>query len=195
MENTSATTLNDNTLFTEATENIRTSEGLVAHELAHQWFGDYVTCKDWSHVWLNEGFATYYGQLLGGQKHGRDQLLYSLYGSARAIVGRTNVKATVERRYDNARELFSYLAYDKGAWVLHMLRSQLGDDLYRQCVKTYLERNQYGSVVTEDFNRVIEELSGRGFDQFFDQWVYHGGQPELDKAGENFRAPNPAPQR
>ncbi|HEX5221937.1 MAG TPA: M1 family aminopeptidase [Verrucomicrobiae bacterium] len=180
MENTSATTLTDSTLFTDATENIRSSEGLVAHELAHQWFGDYVTCKDWSHVWLNEGFATYYAQLYGGHKHGRDALLYSLYGTARGIVGRTNVKATVERRYDNARELFSYLAYDKGAWVLHMLRSQLGDDLYRQCVKTYLERNQYGSVVTEDFNRVIEELSGRGFDQFFDQWVYHAGQPELD---------------
>ena len=180
MENTSATTLTDTTLFTDATENIRSSEGLVAHELAHQWFGDLVTCKDWSHVWLNEGFATYYAQLYGGHKNGREVLLYSLYGNARGIVGRTNVRATVERRYDNARELFSYLAYDKGAWVLHMLRSQLGDDLYRQCVKTYLERHQYGSVVTEDFNRVIEELSGRGFDQFFDQWVYHGGQPELD---------------
>jgi len=180
MENTSATTLSDGTLFTSDTENIRTSEGLVAHELAHQWFGDLVTCKDWSHVWLNEGFASYYAQLYGGHKHGRDELLYSLYGTARGIVGRTNVKATVERRYDDARELFSYLAYDKGAWVLHMLRSQLGDDLYRQCVKTYLERHQYGSVVTEDFNRVIEELSGRGFDQFFDQWVYHAGLPELD---------------
>ena len=182
MENTSATTLTDTTLFTDATENIRSSESLVAHELAHQWFGDYVTCKDWSHVWLNEGFATYYAQLYGGHKNGHDVLLYSLYGTARGIVGRTNVRATVERRYDSARELFSYLAYDKGAWVLHMLRSQLGDDLYRQCVKTYLERNQYGSVVTEDFNRVIEELSGRGFDQFFDQWVYRGGQPELDIA-------------
>jgi aminopeptidase N len=181
MENTSATTLSDTTLFTEATENIRTSEGLVAHELAHQWFGDYVTCKDWSHIWLNEGFATYYAQLYGGHKHGRDVLLYSLYGTARSMVGRTNTpRAMVDRRYDNPGELFGFLAYQKGAWVLHMLRSQLGDDLYRQCVKTYLERNQYGSVVTEDFNRVIEELSGRGFDQFFDQWVYHAGQPELD---------------
>ena len=182
MENTSATTLTDGTLFTDATENIRSSEGLVAHELAHQWFGDYVTCKDWSHIWLNEGFATYYAQLYGGHKNGRDALLYSLYGTARGLVGRTNATRMVERRYDSARELFGAIAYQKGAWVLHMLRSQLGDDLYRQCIKTYLERNAYGSVVTEDLNRVIEELSGRSFDQFFDQWVFHGGQPELDIA-------------
>ncbi len=181
MENTSATTLTDGTLFTDATENIRSSESLVAHELAHQWFGDYVTCKDWSHVWLNEGFADYYQVLYSGHKHGRDELLYNLYESARGIVGRTNAgRAIVERRYDDAREQFSYLAYDKGAWVLHMLRSQLGTNLYRQCIKTYLDRHAYGSVMTEDLNRVIEELSGRSFDQFFDQWVYHGGQPELD---------------
>jgi aminopeptidase N len=86
----------------------------------------------------------------------------------------------VERRYDDPGDLFGYLAYQKGAWVLHMLRSQLGTDLYRQCIKTFLERHAYGSVVTEDLNRVIEELSGRSFDQFFDQWVYHGGFPELD---------------
>lgn len=180
MENTSATTLTDGTLFTDATENIRNSESLVAHELAHQWFGDYVTCKDWSQIWLNEGFATYYAQLYAGHKHGRDTLLYSLYGTARGLVGRTNTTRMVERRYDNPRELFGGVAYQKGAWVLHMLRSQLGDDLYRQCIQTYLERNAYGSVVTEDLNRVIEELSGRSFDQFFDQWVYHGGHPELE---------------
>jgi len=181
MENTSATTLNDRTLFTAATGNLRSSEGLVAHELAHQWFGDYVTCKDWSHIWLNEGFATYYAQLYAGHKHGRDELLYSLYGTRRSIVGRTNAPAAmVERRYDDPGEQFSYLAYQKGAWVLQMLRSQLGDALYRQCIQTYLQRHAHGSVVTEDLNRVIEELSGRSFDQFFDQWVYHGGHPELD---------------
>jgi aminopeptidase N len=183
MENTSATTLTDTTLFTDATENIRSSEGLVSHELAHQWFGDYVTCKDWSHIWLNEGAATYYSQLYAGHKHGRDALLYSLYGTARTILGRTNAsKAIVERRYDDPGELFSYLAYDKGGWVLHMLRAQLGEELYRRSIKTYLERHALGSVVTEDLNRVIEELSGRSFDQFFDQWVYHGGQPELEVA-------------
>jgi aminopeptidase N len=75
--------------------------------------------------------------------------------------------------------MFNYLAYPKGSWVLHMLRAQLGDDLYRRCIKTYLERHAYGSVVTEDLRAVIEQLSGRSFDQFFDQWLYHGLQPEL----------------
>jgi len=183
MENTSATTLTDNTLFTDATENIRSSQSLVAHELAHQWFGDLVTCKDWSHLWLNEGFATYYEDLYDGHKNGRDSVLYGLFRNARIITGRTtDTRPIVERKFDDPMEQFGYHAYQKGGWVLHMLRSQLGPDLYRRCIKTWLERHAYGSVVTEDLNRVIEELSGRSFDQFFDQWVYHGGTPDLDVA-------------
>lgn len=181
MENTSCTTLTDNTLFTDATENIRNSEGLVSHEMAHQWFGDLVTCKDWSQIWLNESFATYYETLYNAHKNGRDNMLYELYGRARQITGITNDEnAIVRRNYDNSHEMFSYLAYPKGGWVLHMLRSQLGDDLYRRCIKTYLERHKYGNVVTDNLRSVIEELSGRSFDQFFDQWLYHGRQPQLD---------------
>jgi len=181
MENTSCTTLTDSTLFTDATENIRNSEGLIAHEMAHQWFGDLVTCKDWSQIWLNESFATYYETLYNEHKNGRDNMLYELYGRARQITGITNdVNAIVRRNYDNSHEMFGYLAYPKGGWVLHMLRSQLGEDLYRRCIKTYLERHQYGSVVTDNLRSVIEELTGRSFDQFFDQWLYHGRQPQLD---------------
>lgn len=181
MENTSATTLTDTTLFTDATENLRSSEGLVAHELAHQWFGDLVTCKDWSHIWLNEGAATYYETLYREHKHGRDDMLYELYGRARDIANRANdTNAIVRRTYNDPGELFSYLAYDKGSWVLHMLRSQLGPELYRRCIRTYLERHQYGSVVSDNLRAVVEELSGRSFDQFFDQWLYHGHHPELD---------------
>ena len=180
MENTSATTLTDRTLFTDASENIRSSRMLVSHELAHQWFGDYVTCKDWSQIWLNEGFATYYEQLYDGHQNGRDALLYNLYGTAQTILSRTSSRPIVQRQYDRPWDMFDYLAYQKGGWVLHMLRSQLGADLYRQCIRTYLERHAYGSVDTEDLVKVIEELSGRSFDQFFDQWVYHGGVPELE---------------
>jgi aminopeptidase N len=90
MENTSATTLTDRTLFTEATENIRNSEGLVSHELAHQWFGNLVTCKDLSHIWLNEGFATYYESLWTAFRHGRNDMLYELYHRARQIASRNN---------------------------------------------------------------------------------------------------------
>jgi aminopeptidase N len=181
MENTTLTTLTDNTLFTTNTENIRSSQSLVAHEMAHQWFGDLVTCKDWSHIWLNEGFATYYAHLYDEHRNGRDSMLYHLYNDAQRILGITNsARPIVDRKYDDPMDLFGYLAYEKGGWVLHMLRSELGKDLYRRCIKTYLERHRFGSVVTEDLNAVIEELSGRSYDQFFDQWVYHGGQPELD---------------
>ena len=181
MENTSCTTLTDSTLFSDATENIRSSEGLVAHELAHQWFGDLVTCKDWSHIWLNESFATYYQTLYRAHKNGRDAMLYELYSRARQITGMTNdTRAIVRRTYDTPRDMFDYLAYPKGGWVLHMLRAQLGEELFRRCIKTYLERHEYGNVVTDDLRAVVEELSGNSYDQFFDQWLYHAHHPELE---------------
>ena len=181
MENTSATTLTDWTLYTKDTENIRNSEGLISHELAHQWFGDLVTCKDWSHIWLNEGFATYYESLYDAHKNGRDAMNYELYQRSRQIIGIPNdTEAIVRRTYDRPGDMFGYLSYPKAGWVLHMLRAQLGEDLYRRCIKTYLERHLYGSVVTEDLRSVIEELSGRSYDQFFDQWLYHGHHPELE---------------
>jgi aminopeptidase N len=179
MENTSATTLTDWTLFTDATENIHDSEGLIAHEMAHQWFGDLVTCKDWGHVWLNEGFATFYETLYDAHKNGRDSMLYSLYNRARPILANPDPTPIVRRNFNDSHEMFGYLVYPKASWVLHTLRSELGDDLYRRCVKTYLERFQYRNVVTEDFRTVIEELSGRSYDQFFDQWLYHGHFPEI----------------
>ena len=180
MENTTLTILSEGTLFSKETENIRSSQALVAHELVHQWFGDYVTCKDWSHLWLNEGFATYYEDLYDGHKNGRDSMLYGLYRSARGVLSdRSTHKPIVDKTYSTAWEQFDYRAYSKGGWVLHMLRSELGEDLYRKCVKTFLERHALDSVVTEDLLSVIEELTGRSFDRFFDQWVYHARHPDL----------------
>ena len=181
MENTSITTLTDGTLFTAATENLEDSEGLVSHELAHQWFGDLVTCKDWSHLWLNEGFATYYETLWLGHRHGRDPLRYEMFERLRSLTANAeDTRAIVRRTFQSPDEMFNHLTYPKASWVLHMLRCQLGEDLYRRCIRTYLERHQLGTVVTEDLNAVLEELSGRSWDQFFDQWVYHGGYPELE---------------
>jgi aminopeptidase N len=180
MENTSLTTLTESTLFTPATENLRNSQGLVAHEMAHQWFGDLVTCKDWSHIWLNEGFATYYASLYDGHKNGPDSMLYGFYNTARELFSVSNDTGfIVNRTFTHADDVFGHLAYQKGSWVLRMLRAQLGEDLYRRCIKTYLQRHQYGNVVTEDLSDVIEEISGRSYDQFFDQWVYHAHYPEL----------------
>jgi aminopeptidase N len=182
MENTSITTLTDSALFPPEFENLRSGEGLVAHELAHQWFGDLVTCKDWSHVWLNEGFATYYALLYEEHHRGHDDFLYGLWQNASGIVNKSaseDAHPIVYRTYEEPSELFGYLAYPKGGWVLHMLRSQLGPDLYRTCIKTYLERHKFGTVVTSDLSSVAEEVSGRSFDQFFDQWVYNPHHPEL----------------
>lgn len=180
MENTSLTILTDGTLFKEETETIDSSQGLVAHELVHQWFGDYVTCKDWSHLWLNEGFAVYYEQLYDGHKNGRDSMLCELYQTARGILrDRSDEKPMVWRGYEDAGDQFDYRAYSKGGWVLRMLNVELGDRLFDECIKTYMERNALGCVETADLSSVAEELSGRSLDRFFDQWVYHAGFPKL----------------
>ncbi|MHC4324293.1 MAG: M1 family aminopeptidase [Planctomycetota bacterium] len=180
MENTTLTILTEGTLHTDETENIRSSQGLVAHELVHQWFGDYVTCKDWSHLWLNEGFATYYEDLYDGYKNGRDSMLSGLYSTASYLLrDRPEHKPIVYRSYKHADEQFDYRTYGKGGWILHILRTELGEEMFRKCVKTYLERHALGSVVTEDFRSVIEELTGRSYDRFFDQWIYHGRHPDL----------------
>ncbi|QDV73338.1 M1 family aminopeptidase [Botrimarina mediterranea] len=185
MENTTLTTLTHETVYSDATENVRSSQGLDAHEFAHQWFGDYVTCKDWSHIWLNEGFATYYTHLYAGHKDGRDALLYGLWRDATgsvlpAIIKNGDTKPIVYRNYAEAFDQFDYRAYPKGSWVLHMLRSRLGEDLYREAIKKYLERHALSSVVTDDLRQALEEVSGQPLDAFFDQWVYHGGAPKLE---------------
>ena len=180
MENTSMTTLTVGTLFSDESENLHSSRSLDAHEIAHQWFGDLVTCRDWSHLWLNEGFATYYSLLYDKELLGNDYFKYRLHSNARGILGNANdTIPIVYKGYNNPMEQFSFRAYPKGGWVLHMLRSELGEDLYRKCVKTYLERHQYKTVVTQDLVEIFEELSGRSLSQFFDQWVYLSGYPEI----------------
>ena len=181
MENVSLTTLNNNTMFPPSFENLRNSQGLIAHELAHQWFGDLLTCKDWSHLWLNEGFASFYDLLYVEHKDGRDEFLYQLHEGRKSLTSTTNFsKSIVWRKYEDAENQFDDFAYGKGSWVLNMLRNNLGPELYRQCIKTYVERHKFDNVVTEDLRAVVEELSGRSFDQFFDQWAYHTGFPRLD---------------
>lgn len=181
MENTTLTTLNDKTLHTLETENLFLSNSLVAHELAHQWFGDFVTCKDWSDTWLNEGFATYYDWLWQGSFGGNNETLSALYGAAKGIFSNKNeTRGIVWRKYDLPGEMFNYLAYPKGAWVLHMLRSQLGPELYRKAIHNYLEKHAYQSVTSDDLRAALEEVSGRSFERFFDQWVNGVGAPALE---------------
>lgn len=182
MENTTMTTLTSETVYDDSTENLRSSRGLDAHELAHQWFGDYVTCKDWSHLWLNEGFATFYTHLYNGHKLGRDEMLYGLHRDATTRVfpgSKKNPAPIVWRGYAKPWDQFDFRAYPKGSWVLHMLRSRLGEEVYRRAIRLYLERHALSSVVTDDLRQAMEEVSGKPLDAFFDQWVYHGGVPHL----------------
>ena len=180
MENTAMTTLTRRTLFDDTTENIFASDGLVAHELAHQWFGDYVTCKDWSQLWLNEGFATYYDALWHGHYYGPDQLKFEMYHNAKSVLSQKNEKkGIVFRGYEKPVDQFTYLVYPKGSWVLHMLRSQLGAKVYRRAITKYLQRHEFGVVETADLKLVLEEVSGRSLDRFFDQWLNGIGTPKL----------------
>jgi aminopeptidase N len=181
MENTTITTLTQRTIYADETENVRSSRSLNAHEMAHQWFGDYVTCKDWSHLWLNEGFATYYALLYEEHKFSRDDLLYGLYLDARddVFIQPKDLRPIVYREYKDPGEQFDFRNYPKASWVLHMLRSQLGTDLYREAIQKYLKRHALSDVETEDLREAFEEVSGLPLDKFFDQWVYHGGLPSL----------------
>ena len=181
MENTTITTLTQRTIYSDATENIRSSRSLDAHELAHQWFGDYITCKDWSHLWLNEGFATYFALLYDGHKFGKDEFNYGLYLDARDDIfpNGKDQRPIVYRDYKVPHDQFDFRNYPKASWVLHMLRCELGEERFREAIHTYLQRHALHDVVTDDLRQVLEEVSGLPLDRFFDQWLYHGGLPEL----------------
>ncbi|MDB6070059.1 MAG: Peptidase rane alanine aminopeptidase [Verrucomicrobiales bacterium] len=179
MENTSCSFMAGSMLFPAEVGKLDTVHPLDAHEMAHQWFGDLLTCRDWAHLWLNEGFASYYTLLYEEEKNGRDGFLAALHSSADQVIRSNDRRPIVWRDYGEPMQQFDSRAYPKGAWVLHMLRSQLGKSLYQKAIRLYIERHRNGIVTTDDLQEIMEEVSGRSFDQFFDQWVHHGGVPEL----------------
>lgn len=182
MENISATTLTERTLHTERAHLDFASESLVAHELAHQWFGDLLTCKDWSNAWLNEGFATYFDSLFKEDDMGEDEFQYFMMRSP----AMENFFAETERyqrpivtkRYWDADELFDYHTYEKGSWVLNCLRGTLGDEVFFRGIKSYVAKYKNSLVETFDFRKAMEEASGIDLESFFDQWLYCPGFPE-----------------
>jgi aminopeptidase N len=182
MENTTATTLYEHVMLDERAALDISSCDLVAHELAHQWFGDYVTCRDWSHAWLNEGFATFCEHLEREQRLGRDEYDYGIAGDMDTYLaeaaGRYQ-RPIVCRDYAEPIDLFDRHLYEKGGLVLHMLRRELTDEVFFDGVKRYLTRHAFGIVETNDLMRAFEEVSGRSLERFFDQWVYRPGHPEL----------------
>lgn len=182
MENTTATTMYEHILLdTRAAIDIE-SHDLVAHELAHQWFGDYVTCRDWSHGWLNEGFATYFEHLEREDRLGRDEYLWGVEGDLESYLseaGGRYERPIVCRDYELPIDLFDRHLYEKGGLVLHMLRTDLGDELFWKGIHRYLGKHAFSVVETSDLQRAFEEVSGRSLERFFDQWVFRPGHPTL----------------
>jgi hypothetical protein len=149
-------------------------ESIVAHELMHQWWGDMITCNDFHHVWLNEGFATYgealWQEYLGGlSAYQTDMNANAYYGSGTIYVP----DAT-----DETRVFDSNLSYSKGSWVMHMLRHVLGDSTFFLSLRTYREQWGYRSATTENFRDVCEAVSGRNLHDYFQQWIYGEYYPQ-----------------
>jgi len=182
MENTSATTLTDRTLHDERAHLDFSSDPLVAHELAHQWFGDLLTCKDWSHAWLNEGFATYFEALYKEHQLGIDEFRQSMLEKAEVYFKEDKERyrrPIVTRVYYEPIELFDRHLYQKGAWVLHMLRFVLGEELFWKSIRHYANKFKGQTVQTSDFINAITEATGKNLEWFFDEWIYKAGHPEF----------------
>jgi aminopeptidase N len=183
MENSSATTNSASSLRNPklAPEYPMDEDGLISHELGHQWFGDLVTTKDWGNIWLNEGFATFLEFMWTESHFGRDQGDYERWEAMREWSSEHHLYAQpmVRRDFDDSSE-FDGNAYGKGALVLGMLRHQLGDDAFYASLKHYLEQNRGKNVVTADLAKAIEEATHTNVDQFFDQWVYGAGAPKFE---------------
>jgi aminopeptidase N len=155
---------------------------LVAHEVAHQWFGDAVTERDWDDVWLSEGFATYFALLFLEHDAGRDAFVAGLKRS-REIVFATEKRnprlAVIHDNLADTRQILNRLVYEKGGWVLHMLRHRLGTETFWAGIREYYRGHRDGDVSTDDFRRAMEEVSGQELAGFFQQWLKRPGSPEV----------------
>jgi aminopeptidase N len=188
MENTSCTTLYEDALanqklLRDPTDDYVNRNNVIAHELAHQWFGDLVTCKDWSHIWLNEGFATFFEALYWEHKtRNYDQYQAYILKSARAYFAeacKSWTRPIVYNYYLDPLDLFDDHSYLKGGCILHMIRNYIGDENFRKSLKTYLQKYRYKSVETNDLIQTLEEVTQQDLKKFINQWVYGAGHPEL----------------
>ncbi|MBU8899388.1 peptidase M1 [Corallococcus sp. H22C18031201] len=182
MEHTTATTLLDSVLHDARAHADYSAEPLIAHELAHQWFGNLLTCRDWPHGWLNEGFATYVEVLWKEHADGADEADQHRLTDLSAYLTEVReryARPIVARKFHAPMDLFDRHLYEKGALVLHELRRRVGDDLFFRALRHYVSRHRHGVVETVDLSRAFEEATGHNLDRVFDQYVFSPGHPEL----------------
>ena len=156
---------------------------VVIHEIAHQWFGNSVTESEWDDIWLSEGFATYFTLLFREHAYGRDDFVTGLREAAERVWRWYDDNPDYRIVHDNLTDMSrvtSIATYQKGAWVLHMLRGRLGDEAFWRGIRLYYARHFNGTATTDDFMHAMEEVSGDDLQAFFDQWLRRGGNPALE---------------
>jgi len=158
-----------------------TVEGLIAHEIAHQWFGNSVTENDWNHVWLSEGFATYFTILYLEQYYGSERRKEESGKDRQNIIDyyRKNPSPIVDPSIEDPMKVLSTNSYQKGGWVLNMLRHELGDEYFWEAIRNYYRTHMNSNAMTSDLQHFMEDVSGKNLDQFFKQWVFTEGYPEI----------------
>jgi aminopeptidase N len=182
MENTSATTLTDTVLHDARAHLDFSAEPLVAHELAHQWFGDLITCREWPHAWLNEGFATYCEVLWNENAHGLDEADQQRREELDAYLQEAReryARPIVARKFHLPIDLFDRHLYQKAALVLHDLRTRLGEELFARSIRHYVKKHRGSVVESVDLARAVEEATGHNVDRFLDHYVFSPGHPQL----------------
>jgi aminopeptidase N len=196
MENSSAIVFASSLLTRSGTAGLSKTYGipagnvaLIAHEVAHQWFGDSVTESTWADLWLSEGFATYFAALFLQRYEGEEVFQAYMKNAAVNIFAYEKQKRTpiFDRDTENLLELLNANNYQKGSWVLHMLRSQLGDEVFFRGIRSYYEAHKNSVASTEDLRAALEKASGKDLRWFFTRWVYDSGHPQYELTWQWFR--------
>jgi aminopeptidase N len=160
----------------------QSSENLIAHEIVHQWFGNSATEKDWCHLWLSEGFATYLTNVYIEQTKGKEAFHEQLKQDRNRIVSfdKRYKAPVVDTTYNSLMDLLNPNSYQKGGWILHMLRNEIGDKHFHQTIQNYYKKYRLSNADTRDFQHIAEQTSGADLHWFFDQWLYKRGHPKLN---------------
>jgi len=186
-EATSATLLGEGIVTDEYTEQDYYREYVIAHEIAHQWWGDLITCRSWEHTWLNESFGTYSDHLYTRYDKGADEGAYDLLVKKKAYLDEAHnrfMRPIVYTTYEQPGDNFNRHTYQKGACTLHLLRSILGDDAFFRTISTFLHRHEFESVTTYDFMKCLKDVTGKNMDWFFEQHFFKPGHPVLNISKE-----------